>query len=106
MTDPLKLANDAFLVGAPLWVAVGAAIALNCEFIAATVSGDPGVAISMLVFGVTVPFAVVFTLTTAASTEGFQVPGLPPHMIQPVSQMLLVIAIVVLILGQFGCINI
>lgn len=100
----LRLANTAYLMALPLSVVVGAAIALNAQFIASTIFNDPDVAISMQVFGATVPFAVVYNL----STGGIRGQGISRYrvylrnLLHPLSRMGLVVAAVVFGLGQTG----
>jgi O-antigen/teichoic acid export membrane protein len=102
--DRPPLARLAFLVTVPLSFVLGAAIALNAEFISATLLRDPSVTTSVRVFGATIPFASVLVLAIGGirGQEVSRYRVYVENLLRPTLRFGLVVAAVILGLGQTG----
>lgn len=102
--DRPPLARLAFLVTVPLSLVLGAAVSLNAAFISTTLLRDPSVTTSVRVFGATIPFASVLVLAIGGirGQEVSRYRVYVENLLRPTLRFGLVVAAVVLGLGQTG----
>ena len=103
-SDRRPIARRAFLVTLPVSVLLGAAIALNAEFLSTTVLRDPSVTTSVRIFGATIPFASVLVLAIGGirGQEVSRYRVYVENLLRPTLRFGLVVVAVVLGLGQTG----
>ncbi|MFC5971145.1 flippase [Halomarina salina] len=106
-TDPpakRALVRTAFVSSLPVAVVMGVGIALNAEFIASGIFGDPEVTPSIFVFGLTIPFATALNVAIGG-IRGQKVSKYRVYVenfIRPIVRLSLVFAVVTVGLGQLG----
>jgi O-antigen/teichoic acid export membrane protein len=102
--DRPPLVRRSFLVTLPLSLVLGAAIALNAEFLSTVVLRDPSVTTSVRVFGATIPFASVLVLAVGGirGQEVSRYRVYVENLVRPTLRFALVVVAVVLGLGQTG----
>lgn len=103
-TERLELAHAGFMIGLPVSILAGGAIVFNANFLAEQVFGDPGVAVSLQIFGAIVPFATVLKLAIGGirgqQYSRYQV--YLKNLLQPISRFALIIGAVAYGLGEIG----
>jgi len=102
--DRPPFARLAFLVTLPVSLALGVAVAANAEFISTTLLRDPSVTTSVRIFGATIPFASVLVLAIGGirGQEVSRYRVYVENLLRPALRFGLVVAAVVLGLGQTG----
>lgn len=103
-SERIKIANAAYLTAIPLSIAVALGIVLNSQYIASTIFSDQSISTSITIFGATVPFAVLYNLSTGG-IRGQEISRYRVYLrniIQPVTRMGIISVVAIYGLGEIG----